>query len=202
MCPRIPRSELLYEECYSHIISRSIRKFNILKNKDDFEKLKQLLLIEKLKGVFKIYHYCLMHTHFHLVIRIEKVKDFSNSIADIKREYASYFHQKYKLSGPIWQERFKSLLIENEQYMFACGKYIEENPVKAGLVKSVGDWKFSSGRHYLKQVSDKLIDRYENFDKVKLLKKQEDIETLNFEKGNIIGSKLFKFQFLNAKKRD
>jgi len=68
-----------------------------------------------------------MQTHFHLAVKMSDPRDFSFTIRDIKRNYAYQFHTKYKLSGPIWRERFKSLLIEDELYLYMFGKYIEKS---------------------------------------------------------------------------
>jgi putative transposase len=139
-----------------------------------------------------------MQTHFHLAIRIGELKDFSFAMRDIKRDYAFKFHSKYKLSGPIWRDRFKSLLIENENYLYACGKYIERNPVKAQLVQQEIDWEHSSSRHYELNEVDELIDSYpmgshknENL----ILDQQE------FESGSVIGSDFFKFQFFKGQRQ-
>ena len=189
---RVLRSQLLYKDCYAHVISRSIRKLKLFHEAEDFRYFKQLLIQAKQKAKFKIFHYCLMQTHFHLVVRMGELNDFSFAIRDIKRDYAFKFHSKYKLSGPIWRDRFKSLLIENENYLYACGKYIEDNPVKAQLVEQRIDWAHSSGRYYELNEADELIDAYAN------LKKQDQnliFDQREFERGSVIGSDFFKFQF-------
>jgi putative transposase len=70
-------------------------------------------------------------------------------VQKLKSSYIRYFHAKYKLSGPLWRERYKSLLIENEPYLFVCGEYIENNPVKAGLANLSEEYPFGSA--YLKK---------------------------------------------------
>src|ERR1017187_6515265 len=114
---RVLRNQLLYQGCYAHVISRSIRQLKLFNDEEDFQFFKGLLIQAKTQAKFKIYHYCFMQTHFHLAVRMGDLKDFSFAIRDVKRDYAYKFHTKYKLSGPIWRERFKSLLIENEDYM-------------------------------------------------------------------------------------
>jgi len=195
------RTDLLYRGCYSHVVSRSIRKLEIFKDRDDFEEFKNLLIIEKRKSQFKIYHYCLMHTHFHIAVQIEDVSDFSRSMSNIKRQYTGAFHQKYRLSGPIWRERYKSLLIENEGYMFGCGQYIEKNPVKAGLVAKAEEWEHSSARYYLKDDIDSLVDSYDDIARVKRLKVNQEMTEEDFEKGSLIGSTFFRFQFFGGRRR-
>jgi len=165
---------------------------------EDFHFFKDLLIQAKLKAKFKIYHYCFMQTHFHLAVRMGDLKDFSYAIRDIKRDYAYKFHTKYNLSGPIWHERFKSLLIENEDYLYACGKYIEKNPIKAQLVEKAEDWLYSSRRCNELNEKDELVDCYEKDVK---FNKEIMLNGADFEKGSVIGSDFFRFQFLKNLKR-
>ena len=195
---RILRNQLLYKGCYAHVISRSIRKLKLFHDTQDFLCFKDLLRKAKEKAGFKIYYYCIMQTHFHLVVRMQEIKDFSFAIRDIKREYAYKFHSKYRLSGPIWRERYKSLLIENEEYLYACGKYIEGNPVKAQLVRGDEDWQYSSARYYKRKTADTLVDFFGN-----VLREKEigGLGQADFEKGNVIGSDFFKFQFIKSQRK-
>ena len=112
----------------------------------------------------------------------------------LKSQYACWFHSKYKTSGPIWRDRFRSLLIENEAYLFACGKYIENNPVKAGLASEDIDWKYSSARHYMKGDHDSIVDGY-GPDQLPMLPAEVDLyDEEVFEKRSGIGSAFFRFQ--------
>jgi putative transposase len=194
---RISRNDLLYKGCYSHVISRSIRKIRLFDDGKDFDRFKELLLLAKRRAEFKIYHYCIMHTHFHLAVAMSDVQEFSCAIRDLKRSYVYWFHEKYRISGPVWRERFKSLLIADEDYLFACGKYIEENPVKAGLVHQSTDWVYSSARHYYLEEKDELLDDYciqpRLIDGLIMDEKE-------FEGGSVIGSNFFKFQFFENRK--
>jgi len=194
---RVSRNELLYQGCYAHIISRSIRKLKLFIDDEDFLFFKKLLIRAKSQAKFKIYHYCIMQTHFHLAVRMDDIKNFSHAIRDLKRDYAFKFHGKYKLSGPIWRERFKSLLIENEDYLYACGKYIEENPVRAKLAKQAVDWDYSSGQCYELNEIDTLVDRYDKQVSMAEVVLNEEY----FEGGSIIGSDFFRFQFFESRKR-
>jgi len=169
----------------------------IFNDRKDFEAFKKFLLEIKRRGSFKLFHYCLMQTHFHLAVEMCDVKEFSCAVRDLKRSYVYWFHSKYKISGPIWRERFKSLLIEDENYLFTCGRYIEDNPLKAGLVRESRDWEHSSCRHYQQGIVDKLIDQYES-----PVKEVKDLifDKEEFENGSVIGSSFFKFQFQESRK--
>ncbi|MCK5581372.1 MAG: transposase [Candidatus Omnitrophica bacterium] len=187
---RIARNYILYDGCYCHIISRSNRKQEIFKDDEDFCLFRKLLEKAKNEHLFTIYHYCIMHTHFHLAVQMLDVSQFSRALQKLKSRYVVHFHKKYNLSGPIWRERYKSLLIENEVYLYACGQYIENNPVRAKIVKTQEEWQYSSGKHYLCGEKDCLVDKCMIFEIPKHIK----IPDQEFESGNGIGSGFFKYQ--------
>ena len=187
---RVARSKILYDGCYAHVFSRSIEKRKIFQTEEDFKIFLKLILKFKEEKGFDIHHYCLMHTHFHLAVAIRNLNQFSRGLQGIKWEYTRWFNKKYRRYGPLWRERFKSLLIENEQYLYACGLYIENNPVKAKMVEKMEDWDYSSSRFYLKGEADGLIDQYTL---PELPKDVEISENELFLKGSGIGSDVFKF---------
>jgi len=194
---RVSRNELLHEGCYAHVISHSIRKLKIFRDDEDFLKFKGFLVAAKRKAQFKLFHYCVMQTHFHLVVGLGNIEEFSFAIRDMKRSYVYWFHEKYRLSGPVWRARFKSPLIENEQYLHKCGQYIENNPLRAGLAHKSQDWPYSSARHYFQNISDDAVDSYEYLPEAL---NGSMIDREEFEVGSVIGSSFFRFQFLGGRK--
>ena len=199
--PRLLRKSILFNGCFAHVISRSIRKMKLFKDDEDFQTMCELLIYTKNRFHYKIHHYCLMQTHFHLAVSMDDVNEFSRAIQFVKSRYSYKFHAKYHLNGPIWRERYRSLLIENEDYLGACGQYIENNPVKAGLVDQAKDWKYSSFRFYNDNINDKIIDKcaIEGYGDKYIEKEFEDKEF--FEGGTVIGSPFFQFQFYEKMKR-
>ncbi len=187
---RTARHKILYNNCFAHIFSRSIETKYIFENPEDFEFFKTLLLETKKARPFKIHHYCLMHTHFHLAVSIPDVATFSQGLKLLKWKYTQYFNHIHKRRGPLWQARFKSLVIEDEAYLHACGLYIENNPVAINLAETASEWPYSSSAYYLENKPDPLIDPYERPDAL------PDEVNLNdasaFVKGDAIGSKLFR----------
>lgn len=198
--PRIPRDVLLYDGCYVHVISRSIRKARIIKDQEDFLIFLKLLKTAKNQSGFQLFHYCIMHTHFHLAVRVPDITLFSKAIQYIKSQYCFYYHAKYHNNGPIWRERFKSLLIEDKNYLRVCGEYIEYNPIKDGLVQQVEEWQFSSSQCYDVDKKDDLVDDYGAVGKPKKL---HDIcleDDKYFEGGNAVGSPYFQYQIMERLK--
>ncbi len=189
---RKARNVVLYDGCFAHVFSRALDQKLIFRSSDDFEFFKALLQRTKNKYQYRIHHYCLMNTHFHLAVSMTELKMFSDALKELKQTYVKRVHeQNKKQKGPIWWGRFGSQVIEDERYLYACGLYIEMNPVKAGMVKRPEDWPYSSSRHYFLNQTDPLIDPYEKPSDEPALKLSEKI---NFKRGNIIGSELFRLQ--------
>ncbi len=184
------RGNILFDGCWAHIISRAADKRYIFESTEDFEMFKTLLKESKSKSSYRIHHYCLMHTHFHLAVSMDRAEDFSEAIRWLKMSYSKYFNFKMKRFGPLWRDRFKSLVIEDERYLFACGRYIEGNPVEAGLVKHGTDWPYSSSRHYELGQIDDLVDSYGYGGEPVIVETESSGKF--FTEGHAIGSNLFK----------
>ena len=107
-----------------------------------------------------LYHYVLMNTHFHFVIQAYQKETLLRHISYLKWHYNLWMKKKYGWKGPLWRERFKSLPIENERYLAACGSYIEYNPVRAGICENPEDYPYSSYRKLHLGINDDLIDEY------------------------------------------
>lgn len=73
--------------------------------------------------------------------------------------YFNYYKKKYDYSGHLWQGRFKSNIIETDSYLLQCGKYIELNPVRAGIVNLPEEYRFSSYNHYAKGIPDSVVTK-------------------------------------------
>ncbi len=119
---------------------------------------------------------------------------FAKGLQKLKSQYIYKYHTKYKVSGPVWRGRYKSLLIENEAYLYACGQYIENNPVKAGIVRKSAEWDYSSARYYLNGEKNQVVDGYDGLSLPTLPKDINIFNEENFENGMVIGSNFFKFQ--------
>ncbi len=186
---RKARQKILYDGCFGHVYSRALEHREIFQSEKDFQSFKDLLLRTKEKFNYRIHHYCLMNTHFHALVSVEDAVLFSKGMQELKRLYAHWVHVEQKRYGPIWWGRFGSQVVEDERYLYACGLYIEMNPVKAGLVSKPEDWKHSSSRHYFLGQKDLLVDDYERPRREVI----DSIESqLNLERGSTIGSELFK----------
>nr|WP_311774044.1 transposase [Metabacillus sp. KUDC1714] len=109
---------------------------------DDEDKIKFLVTLKKYKEIskFQLYSYCLMDNHIHLLLK-ESGETISESIKRISSSYVYWYNNKYERCGLLFQERFKSENVENILYFLTVLRYIHQNPLKAGLAKTVFDSK-------------------------------------------------------------
>jgi putative transposase len=85
-----------------------------------------------------------MTNHVHLLVTPASPDGISRLMQDIGREYVRYINQTYRRSGTLWEGRFKSSLVDSEAYCLICHRYIELNPVRAGIVGDPEDYRWSS----------------------------------------------------------
>ena len=96
----------------------------------------------------KIIAYCLMPTHFHLLLQQVETRGISEMLRKSSNAYARYFNTKYKRKGTLWMSRFKSVLVENDEQLLHLTRYIHLNPVTAGLVGKAENWSYSSYKEF------------------------------------------------------
>lgn len=87
-----------------------------------------------------------MTNHIHILARPISEDAISRMMQQLGRKYVTYFNKEHGRTGTLWEGRFRSSAIYTERYLFACYRYIELNPVRAGLVQSVQDYAWSSYR--------------------------------------------------------
>ena len=163
-----------------HIMIRGINKQLILEDNEDNQKLLEVLKECKVLSEYKIYAYCFMGNHIHLLLKVEK-ENLEQIFKRIGARYVYYYNWKYKRSGHLFQDRFKSEPIDDDSYLLTVLKYIHNNPVKAGLCKSAEKYQWSSYNEYLKLnnlVDIEFILGMMKVDEFVKLHNQQDDETI------------------------
>ncbi|MFA5164238.1 MAG: transposase [Candidatus Omnitrophota bacterium] len=153
--PRKPRC--LVDGGYYHIMSRGHNKCKLFHTRKDYEKYKSLIIEHKRTFPCDIYHYCLMPNHVHILLKIMNGRNLPELMQHINQEYARYSKRKHETVGNLFQGRYKGLIIETEGYLLECGRYIERNPLKAGLETDPSRYMFSSYRFYAKGEEDDML---------------------------------------------
>lgn len=138
-----------------HIVMRGVDRRIIFGDAEDCLRFLQTLGIVKKKSGFYLYAYCLMGNHFHLLLK-EGHEPLSMIFKRLGSSYVYYYNWKYQLHGHLFQDRFHSEKVEDTTCFLDVMRYICQNPVKAGLSKTLFDydWMGCSGIH----LNDKLLD--------------------------------------------
>lgn len=138
-----------------HIMLRGINKQVIFEDEEDNFKFLETLKKYKAISGYKIFAYCLMSNHVHLLLKVEK-EDIDLIIKRVASSYVYWYNWKYKRNGHLFQDRFKSEPVENDSYFLTVVRYIHQNPLKAGVCKSIDGYNFSSYNEYVKKAD--LVD--------------------------------------------
>lgn len=131
-----------------HIILRGHNRQIIFEDDEDKEKFLQTLKRYKESNKFKIYGYCLMGNHIHMLLH-EQNENMGVIMRRIGASYVYWYNFKYKRCGHLFQDRYKSEVVETDQYFLTVLRYIHTNPKKAGLVKDTSEYKWSSYNDYI-----------------------------------------------------
>lgn len=129
-----------------HIIQRGNNRQVCFVSEDDFAAYAHWLEEYSQKYRVAIHAWVFMTNHVHLLVTPETEEGVSKMMQTLGRHYVRYFNYSYKRSGTLWEGRFKSCVLEEENYLLVCQRYIELNPVRAGMVVTPGDYVWSSYR--------------------------------------------------------
>ncbi|RJX25367.1 MAG: transposase [Dethiobacter sp.] len=170
---------------YYHVMVRGNEKRNIFNNEDDKQRFLEIVYNKKEGNRFYLHAFCLMDNHFHFILG-EGTEDVAKVMKRITVSYVYYFNKKYKRVGHLFQDRFKSEVVEQDSYMLSLARYIHQNPVKAGKVKSAGEYRWSSHDCYINENNyySKIVDTgviLELFSSDKEIAKQEFKRYMNQE---------------------
>jgi putative transposase len=153
---RIAPKEYVY-----HVLTRGNNRTDIFKTDKDREKYIELLGRYKEKYEFMLYHYVLMTNHVHLVIEpLEGGGSLAEIMKGINLSYAQHYKRRYNHIGHFWQDRYKSIVVSKDEYLLACGSYVELNPVRAKIVEDPKHYRWSSYQAYAYGKVDPIIDKH------------------------------------------
>lgn len=144
--PRIFR--ILPEEGVLHILTRGNNRQAVFHDDKDYNTYLNFIPRYKAENKIKVYHYCIMPNHIHLIIEITPKSNLSKFMKQLNLSYLYHYKKRYKYDGHLWQGRYKSLIISKDEYLIVCARYIELNPVKAKIVKNPKDYQYSSYNAY------------------------------------------------------
>lgn len=167
--------EYVEEACY-HVYNRGVAKQAIFLNEQDYkvflsylkiylskkDELQKIAPTRQLKNFFEefiLLAYCLMPNHFHMLVWQKNQRTIANFMRSIGTKYSRYFNKKYHRVGPVFQSRYKAVLVKTENQFIYLSKYIHRNPLptRTDLV----DYKYSSYMNYLGLINQTWVDKSE-----------------------------------------
>jgi putative transposase len=140
-----------------HVINRGNNRMNVFRKQADFRAFLDALADLKARKPFRLYGYCLMHNHFHLLLQpIETT--VSRLVQSLLVSHTQRYHKHYRSGGHVWQGRFKSPVIQADEHLLAVLRYIEANPLRARLVVRAEDYAWSSYRAHGLGEANPIVD--------------------------------------------
>lgn len=131
-----------------HVILRGINRQIIFEDDEDYQKFLWTIKDTKEKSGYEIYAYCLMSNHIHLLLK-EGTEDLGIIFRRIGATYVYWYNWKYSRRGHLFQARYKSEAVETDSYFLTVIRYIHQNPLKAGIVKDITSYPWSSYGEYI-----------------------------------------------------
>lgn len=131
-----------------HIMVRGINRQIIFEDDEDYLKFLDTIQKNKVKCKFDIYGYCLMGNHAHLLLR-EREETVSMVMQRLCSSFVYWYNWKYDRFGHLFQERYKSEVVEDEIYLLTVLRYIHQNPIKAGITNTLEGYRWSSYHEYI-----------------------------------------------------
>lgn len=144
-----------------HVIQRGNNRQACFVAEHDFQRYLEWLRDCARKTGCRVHAYVLMTNHVHLLLTGERASAVSEMMKALGQRYVRYFNRQYHRSGTLWEGRFRSCPTETERYFLTCQRYIELNPVRAGMVAHPAEYFWSSYRANAQGEIDALVEPHE-----------------------------------------
>lgn len=151
----------LFQFQFYHIYNRSINHEKLFYSDFHYDYFLSKML--NLRKYLKVLGYCIMPTHFHFLVQVTTVDQdpLRRKIGDILSGYTKSINKHYGRTGNLFQQHTKAKLISSDKHLLSTLYYIHQNPVLAGLVDNLEDWKYSSYREYIGLTKNYSVDKSE-----------------------------------------
>jgi putative transposase len=131
-----------------HVLNRGNARATVFHKPDDYEAFIEMMAEASVRTPMRILAYCLMPNHFHLAVWPRDDGDLSRWMHWLMTTHVRRYLRHYRFSGHVWQGRFKAFPIQQNEHLLTVLRYIERNPLRAGLVERAEDWPWSSLRWF------------------------------------------------------
>jgi putative transposase len=153
--PRIAR--LIVPDVAVHIVQRGHDRADCFFEEADYHAYMDALRIYAAKFACNVHAYCLMTNHVHLLVTPCEASGCAQLMKHVAQRYSKRFNARHGRRGTLWEGRFYSALVPRERYALACYRYIDLNPVRAGMVQHPAQYRWSSYRANAQARPDELV---------------------------------------------
>ncbi|NQT24612.1 transposase [candidate division KSB1 bacterium] len=143
---------------YYHLYNRGVNKQQIFFSEDNYTYCLHLVKKNAERHQIKIIAYCLMPNHYHFLVRPEDEHSISRFIQSTFNSYVQALNKQLDRKGPLFEGRFKHVLVDKDEDLMHLIRYIHRNPVEAGLVESPDKWIFSNYLEFIEERKGSLVD--------------------------------------------
>lgn len=155
-------ARIVYPGLTYHVINRGNNRDVIFAEEEDYYQYLNTIERYKKKYEFKLFAYCLMTNHVHLLIKVSDKANISRVMQSLTIAHTRFYNFKYRRCGHVWQGRFMSPIVSEDGHLLMVMRYIEQNPVRAKMVQRAEDYRWSSYKLNVRLEDSKLIDRNAN----------------------------------------
>ena len=134
-----------------------------MEDDEDFSHYLATLRFVQKKHAFKLFNYELMNTHVHLFLEPGPQIAFSRTMHLINWKYARDYNRRKNRTGHLWMDRFKCIPVESNEYALSLMRYINRNPLRAGMVEKAGEWRWSGFRFYAQGEVNNLLEAHPTY---------------------------------------
>jgi putative transposase len=149
-----------------HVIQRGNNHERILYEEEDYWFMWEKIGAAAEKFQCDLHAYVLMPNHFHLLLTPRLENGVGKLMQYVGRYYVQHFNARYERTGTLWEGRYRATLLDPKQFLLPVSRYVESNPVRAGLVKSVGDYGWSSYAANALGEDDPLVTPHAEYDRL------------------------------------
>lgn len=164
--PRQPR--VVLQAVPLHVIQRGHDRRRCFFVDEDYVLYRQWLHEEAVIAGCQVHAYVLMSNHAHLLVSVADAIRLAGMMKGLAQRYAQYLNYHHGTSGTVWDGRYKSCLVQTEEYLLTCQRYIELNPVRAGMVRFPGNYKWSSYRCNAEGRHDEIVTPHSVYERLGL----------------------------------
>ena len=146
-----------------HVVARGVDRQAVFFQHRDYLLYRQALHEAADTHQCQVHAYVLMTNHVHLLVTPAQARSLPLLMQAMGRNYVQRLNARYQRTGTLWEGRYKASLVQDDQYLLSCQRYIELNPVRAGMVAAPGDYPWSSYRHHALGKPDPLLTSHARY---------------------------------------